>query len=71
MQEISALNETGVFVIGAYNKPVGKVAVGETVTIETLDAFGNKISSQNDDITQIINLPYVNPLTGPIHIVGA
>ena len=71
MQKITPANETGVFVIGPYNKPVASVNVGETVTIETLDAFGNKISSPNDDITQIINLPYVNPLTGPIHIEGA
>ena len=71
MQKISPADETGVFVIGPYNKPVASVNVGETVTIETLDAFGNKISSPNDDITQIINLPYVNPLTGPIYIKGA
>ena len=71
MQKISATDETGVFVIGPYNKPVAKVAIGETVTIETMDAFGNKITSPDDDITQIISLPFVNPLTGPIYIEGA
>ena len=71
MQKISPMAETGVFVIGPYNKPVSSVNVGETVTIETLDAFGNKISSPNDDLTQIISMPYVNPLTSPIYVKGA
>ena len=63
MQKISGTNENGVFVIGPYNKPVAKVSVGEKVAIETMDAFGNKITSPDDDITQIISLPFVNPLT--------
>ena len=71
MQKISGTSEAGVFVIGPYNEPVAKVAFGETVTIETMDAFGNKITSPDDDITQIISLPFVNPLTGPIYIEGA
>ena len=71
MQKISAAPETSVFVIGPYNEPVARVRTGEKVTIETLDAFGNKITSPDDDITQIISLPFVNPLTGPIYIEGA
>tara|TARA_B100001123_G_scaffold57292_3_gene61536 strand:+ start:1504 stop:2427 length:924 start_codon:yes stop_codon:yes gene_type:complete len=71
MQKISTSPETSVFVIGPYNEPVARVRTGEKVTIETLDAFGNKISSPDDDITQIISLPFVNPLTGPIYVEGA
>ncbi len=71
MQKISTSPETSVFVIGPYNEPVARVRTGEKVTIETLDAFGNKITSPDDDITQIISLPFVNPLTGPIYVEGA
>ena len=71
MQKISAAPETSVFVIGPYNEPVARVRTGEKVTIETLDAFGNKITSPDDDISQIISLPFVNPLTGPIYVEGA
>ena len=71
MQKISAAPETSVFVIGPYNEPVARVRTGEKITIETLDAFGNKITSPDDDISQIISLPFVNPLTGPIYVEGA
>ena len=71
MQKISTSPETSVFVIGPYNEPVARVRTGEKVTIETLDAFGNKITSPDDDISQIISLPFVNPLTGPIYVEGA
>jgi len=71
MQNISTSIEQSVYVIGPYSKPIATVTVGETITIETLDAFGNKITSATDDITQVITLPFVNPLTGPIYIEGA
>ncbi len=71
MQNVSASIGQGVYVIGPYNKPVATVAVGETVTIDTVDAFGNQITSAKDDITKVITLPFVNPLTGPIYIEGA
>ena len=71
MQNISASVGQGVYVIGPYIKPVATVALGQTVTIETIDAFGNQITSAKDDITEVITLPFVNPLTGPIYIEGA
>jgi len=71
MQNISTSIEQSVYVIGPYSKPIATVTVGETITIETLDAFGNKITSAKDDITKLITLPFVNPLTGPIYIEGA
>ena len=71
MQNITTSVGQGVFVIGPYNEPVAAVSVGETVTIETVDAFGNQITSKKDDIAEVITLPFVNPLTGPIYIEGA
>ena len=71
MHKISATDGQVVYVIGPYNKPIASVSVGQMVTIETMDAFRNQINSEKDDITQLITLPFVNPLTGPIYIEGA
>ena len=67
------INDPGDFsyVIGPYKQPVATVSPGETFIVETADAFENRITSPDDDITQIITLPYVNPLTGPIYVEGA
>ena len=59
------------YVIGPYREPVGSVKPGETFAVETADAFENKIDSPRADITKLIQLPYVNPLTGPIFVEGA
>ena len=59
------------YVIGPYREPVATVKPGETFTVETADAFENKIDSPKADITKLIQLPYVNPLTGPIYVEGA
>ena len=59
------------YVIGPYREPVATVKPGETFSVETADAFENKIDSPRADITKLIKLPYVNPLTGPIYVQGA
>ena len=59
------------YVIGPYKDPVATVTPGETFAVETVDAFENKIDSPKADITKLIQLPYVNPLTGPIYVEGA
>ena len=59
------------YVIGPYREPIASVKPGETFAVETADAFENKIDSPRADITKLIQLPYVNPLTGPIHVDGA
>lgn len=71
MQTIANRDEEWAWVIGRYNEPVATVKPGETFAVETPDAFGNKINSPDTDITKVITLPYVNPLTGPIYIDGA
>ena len=71
MQTVS--NGTGQwsYVIGPYRDPVATVKPGETFVVETADAFENKIDSPDADITKLIQLPYVNPLAGPISVEGA
>ena len=59
------------YVIGPYREPIATVRPGETFAIETVDAFENKIDSAEADITRLIKMPYVNPLTGPVHVEGA
>ena len=59
------------YVIGPYKDPVASVKSGEIFKIETLDAFGNKVDSSTSDITKLIQMPFVNPLTGPIFVEGA
>ena len=70
MQTIASLGNYS-YVIGPYREPVATVKPGETFTVETADAFENKIDSPKADITKLIRLPYVNPLTGPIYVEGA
>lgn len=59
------------YVIGPYNSPVAVVKPGETFEVLTADAFENKIDSVDADLVNIIELPYVNPLVGPIFVEGA
>jgi len=55
--------------IGPYADPVLKVDPGDTIIIETLDAFGGKIADEQTKPSQIIQFP--NPLNGPIFVNGA
>ena len=55
--------------IGPYADPVLKVDPGDTIVIETLDAFGGKIPDEQTKPSQIIKYP--NPLNGPIFVNGA
>ncbi len=71
MQTIRAKAGEVSYVIGPYHEPVATVKPGETFMVETFDAFENRIDSPDADITKIITLPYVNPLTGPIYVEGA
>lgn len=71
MQAISSKAGDYAYVIGPYREPIATVSPGETFAVETADAFENKIDSVQADIAKIIQLPYVNPLTGPIYVKGA
>lgn len=59
------------YVYGPYATPVLHVAPGAVVTIETHDAFEGKITSESDSPSQLLNFPFLNPQTGPIHVEGA
>jgi amidase len=59
------------WVMGPYQEPIARVQPGETFQVSTLDAFGNRIDSPDLDLAEVIQLPYVNPCTGPIYVEGA
>ncbi len=59
------------WVIGPYAEPVGWVCPGEEFTVDTADAFCDKVVSADQDITKVLEMPYGNPVTGPIYVEGA
>ncbi len=59
------------YVIGPYLPPIATVSLGETFIVETLDAFGNRVTGPDTPPTKVLSLPYVNPVTGPIYVEGA
>jgi amidase len=71
MQTITGRSGEYSYVIGPYKDPVAAVKPGEIFIVETADAFENRVDSPKADITKLITLPYVNPLTGPIYVEGA
>jgi len=68
---IPPATENLAWVMGPYMEPIATVQPGETFQVSTLDAFGNRIDSPDLDLSKIIQLPYVNPCTGPIYVEGA
>ena len=59
------------FVYGPYSTPVLRIAPGDVVEVETLDAFGGAVKTEADLPSQVLNMPYVNPQNGPIAVEGA
>ena len=59
------------YVYGPYAKPVLTIKPGDTVEVETLDAFGGSIKSETDIPSEKFSLPFANPQNGPIAVEGA
>jgi len=59
------------YTIGPYTKPVLSTKNGDTIVIETQDAFGGKLKNENTKPSDVEKLPFVNPVNGPIFIKGA
>jgi acetamidase/formamidase len=51
--------------------PVRRVKPGTVLELWTEDAFAGKVRSTGDLVSQVIEFPFVNPLTGPFHVEGA
>ncbi len=51
--------------------PVMKVKPGDVLELWTEDAFAGKVTSADDVVSRVIELPFVNPQTGPFFVEGA
>ena len=69
------LNETAQgtyhFTMGPYSQPVLQVKPGDRIVVETRDAFGGAVKTEQDLPSKVLTMPYVNPQNGPILIEGA
>jgi amidase len=59
------------YVYGPYGKPTLTVDAGDVVVVETEDAFGGAITSEQDSPTAKLKFPFLNPQSGPIAVRGA
>jgi amidase len=56
--------------ISRHNPPALRIAPGETVSVETEDAFSGQIRKEGDR-RDADKMPYGNPQSGPIYVEGA
>ncbi len=59
------------YTIGPYAQPALRVKPGDTVTVETHDAFEGKIVSEDTMPSDVLVVPFLNPQSGPIYVEGA
>lgn len=59
------------FVYGPYVDPKLEIDPGDTIRVDTQDAFGGAIQSEDDKPTEKLNFPFLNPQSGPIYVRGA
>ena len=51
--------------------PIRSVKPGDVLELWTEDAFGGKVRGPDDLATRVLDLPFVNPQTGPFAVEGA
>lgn len=59
------------FTMGPYSEPVLTIRPGDRVVIETRDAFGGAVKTEQDLPSKVLRMPFVNPQNGPILVEGA
>ena len=59
------------YVYGPYADPVLRIKPGDIVVAETKDAFEGAITSVDDQPTELLHMPFLNPQCGPIAVEGA
>src|SRR3981081_416230 len=58
------------YVYGPYARPVLTINPGDVVVVETEDAFGGVITSEQDRPTAQVQFPFLNPQCGPMAVSG-
>src|SRR3954468_4552493 len=51
--------------------PVRRVQPGTVLELWSEDAFAGKVRGVDDLVSQVIEFPFVNPVTGPFYVEGA
>lgn len=59
------------FTIGPYTEPVLEVDPGDTILVETQDAFEGKLIDEKTRPSQVLDRDFSNPSNGPIFVRGA
>lgn len=59
------------YTVGPYPDPVLEIQPGDTVKVETQDAFEGAIETEDDLPSEVLEMPYLNPQNGPIYVEGA
>ncbi|MCW2677788.1 MAG: fmdA [Modestobacter sp.] len=52
-------------------EPLLRVQPGTVIELTTEDCFGGRVRSVDDLPSQVCEFPYLNPVTGPVHVEGA
>lgn len=72
MREIKLSDDQYGYVFSPYVDPIARVTPGETIALYTMDAFSNKISSNEQRASEVFaTLKGDNPQTGPFFVEGA
>lgn len=58
------------YTLSPFHKPNLTIKPGETIIVETEDAFSGTIKTERD-VRDKIKMPFSNPVTGPIYVEGA
>ncbi|WP_067504524.1 acetamidase/formamidase family protein [Actinoplanes sp. TFC3] len=51
--------------------PIARVMPGEVVRLRTRDCFGGEVTSVHDRPSEVCQFPFLNPVTGPLYVLGA
>jgi acetamidase/formamidase len=56
---------------GGAGAPLATVAPGSVIEMSCEDCFGGRVRTAEDLPSMVCEFPYLNPVTGPIHVEGA
>ena len=59
------------YTFGGAGAPLATVAPGSVIEMSCEDCFGGRVRTAEDLPSVVCEFPYLNPVTGPIHVEGA
>ncbi|MGW2090447.1 acetamidase/formamidase family protein, partial [Streptomyces sp. NPDC001880] len=51
--------------------PVARIEPGTFLDVYTEDCFAGRVRCEKDLVSEVCEFPFLNPQTGPFHVVGA